>query len=391
MRILIHDFGGYAFPLQLSRQLARRGHDVAHAYCATLVTTPPGVAHDPGSVALKPLHTKRPFDKYNLIRRWQQEHEYGHLIRETCRTFAPEVVLSGNAPLPAQNRLLKYCRQQNIRFIFWLQDLLGVAAAGILKSRHWVLGTTVGRYMEALERKMLRSSAAVVSICGDFVPLLAAMGIKKGRIHVVENWGLLPNITGHDDGWAIAHGLEGRFVFLYTGTLSLKHNPDLLLQLACATRSAAQVVVISQGMGADWLTAKKAELGLANLTILPYQDSDDLPFVYASADVLTALLTRDAGVFSVPSKILTYLCAARPVLAAMPSDNLAARILLRSGAGRVTPAGDVEAFVDQALQLMQDAAVRASMGAAGRIYAEEHFDIEQITDRFEEVFAEVVR
>ena len=390
MRILIHDFGGYAFPLQLSRQLARRGHDVAHTYCASLTTTPPGVAHDSESYVLKPLHTKRSFDKYNLIRRWHQEHEYGRLIRKTCRTFAPDVVLSGNAPLPAQHQLLKYCRRQNTSFVFWLQDLLGVAAVRILKSKHWILGATVGRYMESLERQMLRNSTAVVSICRDFVPMLKAMGVGKEQIHVIENWGLVPETTRNDGDWVVSHGLDDRFVFLYTGTLSLKHNPDLLLQLACATRSTAHVVVISQGMGADWLNVQKAELDLANLTILPYQDSGDLPSIYGAADVLMALLTRDAGVFSVPSKVLTYLCTARPVLAAMPSDNLASRILLRTGAGRVTPAGDAEAFVEQALQLMQDASARASMGAAARAYAEEHFDIEQITDRFESVFTEVV-
>lgn len=32
MRILVHDYAGYAFPLQLSRALARRHHQVLHLY-----------------------------------------------------------------------------------------------------------------------------------------------------------------------------------------------------------------------------------------------------------------------------------------------------------------------------------------------------------------------
>src|SRR5271165_1819882 len=32
MRLLVHDFAGYPFPIQLSRELAGWGHDVTHAY-----------------------------------------------------------------------------------------------------------------------------------------------------------------------------------------------------------------------------------------------------------------------------------------------------------------------------------------------------------------------
>ena len=40
MRILVHDYAGHPFQVQLSRALAQRGHDVLHAYCASLQTTP---------------------------------------------------------------------------------------------------------------------------------------------------------------------------------------------------------------------------------------------------------------------------------------------------------------------------------------------------------------
>lgn len=390
MRILIHDFGGYAFPLQLSRQLVERGHEVCHAYCASLTTTPPGVAPSDNDFALKGLHTAKPFDKYNFVRRWQQEHEYGRLIREVCAEFEPDIVLSGNAPLPAQQMLIKLRRQRGFRFVFWLQDLLGLAALRILKSKQWILGVTVGRYFEVLERQLLQKSDAIVSICDDFVPLLTEMGVGKDRIQVIENWGVLPTASGNDWDWGVTHVQPGHCRFLYTGTLSLKHNPILLLRLAQATVGRADVVVISQGIGSEWLREKKALFDLDNLIVLPYQDAADLPAIYASADILMALLTRDAGVFSVPSKVLTYLCAAKPVLAAMPPENLAARILRTSGAGKVTPPGDADAFVDEALTLMEDSSLLSSMGEAAKAYAERQFDIDRITDRFEDVFRRVL-
>ena len=45
------------------------------------------------------------------------------------------------------------------------------------------------------------------------------------------------------------------------------------------------------------------------------------------------LSATEAGAFSVPSKTLTYLCAARPILAAVPPQNAAAHLVTsRAGA-----------------------------------------------------------
>ena len=38
MRILVHDYAGHPFQVQLSRELARRGHEVRHAYASALQT-----------------------------------------------------------------------------------------------------------------------------------------------------------------------------------------------------------------------------------------------------------------------------------------------------------------------------------------------------------------
>ena len=38
MRILINDFGGYPFPVQLSRYLAANGYNVVHTYVSNIKT-----------------------------------------------------------------------------------------------------------------------------------------------------------------------------------------------------------------------------------------------------------------------------------------------------------------------------------------------------------------
>ena len=177
-------------------------------------------------------------------------------------------------------------------------------------------------------------------------------------------------------------------MFLYSGTLGLKHDPEHLVSLGrrFASASDVAVVVVSEGVGADYVARGAAAEGLANVHVLPYQPYERLPEVFGAADVLLALLEPDAGVYSVPSKILSYHCAGRPILAAIPASNLAARLIREVGSGIVVEPHDHEAFGAAAARLHEDDAQREEMGGRARAYAETAFDIERIADSFETVF-----
>src|SRR5207253_9840 len=115
---------------------------------------------------------------------------------------------------------------------------------------------------------------------------------------------------------------------------------------------------------------------------LPWQPYERLAEVLATGDILTAIIEPDAGLFSVPSKILSCLCAARPLVAAIPAENLAARTIKKARAGLVVPPGDEAGFIAGLERLLADREMRDSLGASGRVYAEEHFDIHKIAGRF---------
>ena len=385
MRILIHDFGAYAFPVTLSHSLQNRGHEVAHAYCDSLITTPRNVHESISNLTLLPIQTAQTFNKYNFIRRWGQEREYGRLAAKVILKFNPDIVISANAPLSAQDRILRTCKQHDIPFVFWLQDLIGLAASKVLRSKLPLLSSVIGRYFQSMEGRLLRESDAVVAITEDFRPALQEFGVAPDRYHVIENWGILEAPTVEPKTWVRQHNLGDRPILLYTGTLSMKHDPAVLVRLAQEFEERAQVVVVSQGAGAAWLTQAIESHNLTNLVVLPYQDSDQLPAMYASAEVLLVLLTEDAGQFSVPSKILTYLCAKRPVLAAIPAENLAARILEASRAGFVTAPTDHTDFLRKAEILLGAPELRQTMGEKAEAWATKHFEIGRITDRFERV------
>ena len=396
MRILVNDFGGYPYPAQLSRALAARGHDVLHTFCASLQTTPQGtltrLPGDPDTLEIRPLRLEAPLEKYRFAKRFFQERAYGALAAEALASFRPDVVLSANTPLDAQATLLKASRRHGARFVFWLQDVIGIAAERILRDKVPLVGGLIGRHYVRLEAKLLRESDHVVVITDDFRAILHEWGVPDGRITTVENWAPIEELPlasqEEGDRWRAANGLPARdaadgFLFVYAGTLALKHNPDLLVRLADAVRGRARVVLLSQGHGADYLAGLKAEGKLGNLDILGFRPFAQMPAVFAATDVLAAVLEPEAGVFSVPSKVLAYLCGGKPLLTAMPTENLASRIVDGHGAGLVVAPDDADGFVAGGLALLDDPERRAAMGAAARAYAEHAFDIARITDEIE--------
>jgi colanic acid biosynthesis glycosyl transferase WcaI len=387
MRILVHDFAGHAFAISLSRELARRGHSVDHAYCASLVTTPQGGLQlqddDPPGLRFHPIDLGESLQKTAFLTRWRQERRYGRLAARLVKELRPEVVLSGQTPLDAQGRLIRATHRVGARYVFWVQDLIGVASADLLRARIPLIGRLAGDHYARLERKHIRASDALVLITEDFEEVVPAIAEHPCR-DVIPNWAPIEEIPlrTRDNVWAAEQGLGNPLRFVYAGTLGMKHNPALLAALA-RHRPDADVVVISQGAGADLLRERASPL--ANLRVLPFQPHARLPDVLGAADVLVAILEPEAGRFSVPSKVLAYLCAGRPLLLAMPVGNLAARTVARSGAGRVVAPDDAKAFLEAADWLLTDADVRAHWGDRARGYAEEHFDLGRIADRFEAV------
>lgn len=389
MKILVHDYPGHAFPVHLSRALARAGHDVTHVWFAAFQSPKGALARrpdDPPGFTLAPLDLGEPFQKYSFLKRRGQERAFGRKLCALADQLRPDVILSGNAPLDPQAMLQDWARARAVPYVFWLQDLYSLAIDKILRRKIPVLGHVIGAWYIALERRTLRRADAIVSITEDFNPTLSAWGIDLARVMVQENWAALDELPPQPrhNAWSAAHGLDDKLVFLYSGTLGLKHNPSLLADLArhFRARPEVRVVVISEGLGADWLTGEKAKGGLDNLLVLPFQPYADLPCSVATGDCLVVILEPDAGVFSVPSKILTYFCAGRPVLGAIPTANLAARVIAREGIGETAPPEDLAGFLGAADRMIGDAARRAEQGRHARAYAEHAFDIDQISCRF---------
>lgn len=392
-RIQVHDFAGHPFQADLSRELARRGFDVDHVFSAQYSSGKGRLQResgDPDNLRFTAITVDTDFDKYSPVGRARYEMAYASAWKRHVKTSNPDCVIACNVPLLALNRFRSWASRHRQPWILWHQDIFSRAMGDELDRRFPAPVSRLGRsYFTSRERKAVASASRVIAIGEEFRKLYLGWGIDPSVIEIIPNWAPVDDIkpTERENRWALDNlaNLTG-LRLLYAGMLGRKHNPQLLVDLLDGIRDASrevELVVVSEGDGADDIR-KLAEQREDNvITVLPFQSAEDLSQVLGSGDVLIAILEPEASKFSIPSKVLSYMSAGRPILGLMPDDNPAAEDIRATGGFVAMPdAEGVRQSVVWLSQLMDQPEVVEQTGHKARLLAEDKFGVEPITDRF---------
>jgi len=397
LRIAVHDFVGHPFQFELTRELAACGHTACHFFFDDY-PGPKGDSQvrstDPPGFSVVPISLNRPYSTARFIQRGLNNLHYGAVASRRIAQFRPDVVISGNTPLEAQGQLQRTAHGAGAAFVFWMQDFYSLAVKTLVSHRIPLIGTLIGNVYHRMEGQQLRASEEIVLISEGFRTELLSFGLDETRINIIPNWGALSELPQRprNNEWSLTNGLSDKFVFLYSGTLGMKHDPMLLLRLADAFADDPEVLIVvtCAGSGAELLSRLLADAPRTNVRLLPLQPIGQFPDVLGSADVLIGLLESDAGRFSIPSKVLSYLCAGRAVLLSAPEQNLAAHTVREAQAGLVVSATDLAGFIQGARRLRTESILRQTCAAGGRAYALAHFTIPKVTQRFSAVFERAI-
>jgi putative colanic acid biosynthesis glycosyltransferase WcaI len=394
MRLHLHDFSGHPFQVQLSRNLAGRGHDVVHSYSSQYITGHGRLTvteDDPASLRIEGIRAAAPMIKYSPLGRARFEFAYADAWRRSLEGEQFDVVLACNVPLFAMAKMRRYFLARRQPWVFWHQDIYSAGMAAETSRRlPGPAARLTGRAFARAESALVRDAAAVVAIGEGFVHQYRRWGVRHDHVRVIPNWAPLDELTPgeRDNPWSARQQLPRTPIrLMYAGTLGRKHNPLLLLELLDGCRAQgldATLVVVSEGVGADDLALAAA--GRPDVRILGYQPAEELSDMLASADVMVALLEPDAAQFSVPSKVLSYLSAGRPTIALVPDGNPSAADVSKAGGfiGEPTPDG-ARAAAAWLVAVTGDPLGLAVLGEQARELAEERFDIDRIGTKFEEI------
>jgi glycosyltransferase involved in cell wall biosynthesis len=192
----------------------------------------------------------------------------------------------------------------------------------LLKQDSWLAG-----WWRKANKKVFAKAMGIYTIGNGMKQLLSAY-IDASKIKVVPIWtdnAFLKPLPKATNPFIIQQKLENKFIVLYSGNLGKTQEVEVLVELAAnTTDSNLFFLIIGGGDKYQWLANKIGEKGLDNIRLLPWQQTDQLPYSLASADIAVVSLGKEASLLSVPSKTFNYLSVGAPLLCiASPDSELA--------------------------------------------------------------------
>ncbi len=250
-------------------------------------------------------------------------------------------------------------------------------------------GGLVARLWRALSRRSLLGAGAVITIGRQMAETLRGH-LRPGdvcEIRVVPTWVDTDFIRPLDKGenpFVREHGLAGKFVVLYSGSFGATHDIETIVEAAGRLTDVPDVRIVLIGGGTRWAELRDlvARRRLANLTLLPFQPREVLPYSLAAADCQIVALDEAYAGISVPSKTYYALAAGSALLAISPPGTELVDLVEELGCGLHVRPRDVEGLVEAIRKLHDDPMVFRKARRRGREMAEMRFSSRRVLNGF---------
>ena len=243
-------------------------------------------------------------------------------------------------------------------------------AAGVLAS-----SGAPGRTAVKVMTTALRRARRVIVIGRCMAERVQALGVGQDRIRIIPNW-LSPEdvrpLPPGDNPLLRRHGLDGKFVVMYSGNHGEGHFFDDILAVARELRDRSDVAFVFVGRGVrrkEVLRARDTHR-LQNLICFDFQAYDSLSESLGMGDVHFISLRDGFEGLMVPSKAYGVLAAGRPIIYQGHGSGEIARIVHEEQIGRVVPQGDTTGLRQAILEARQGGMWWAQAGATARRLAE---------------------
>jgi glycosyltransferase involved in cell wall biosynthesis len=263
-------------------------------------------------------------------------------------------------------------RTRGCRHVCYLQDIYPDVAVALGKLRD-------GAKTRLLRRMFFRSyrrSDAVIVLSRDMRALIVEDGVPAERVHVVPNWVDVDAVypVKQNNRFRHVHGLEDKFIVMYSGNMGLSQRLDQVLEAAELLCDREDVVFAFVGDGADRrnLERQAAERNLANVRFYDYQPKAELADSLSAADVHLVILRPEIKRLLMPSKLYGVLASGTSALVVADEDCELAASVRDNDLGDVVRPDDAAALAAAIRTAAAAPATNARRGADARRYAEAH-------------------
>ena len=280
---------------------------------------------------------------------------------------------------------------KGIPFVFGVQDLHPQCYIdqGVLKNRAAIC------FLKVIEKFCYnKSSLVTVHSKGNKEYIVNKKMIREKKIKVLPNWIDTDAIRPlpRENEFSNKYGLNRKFVVGYAGTLGMSQGLLSVIDAAniVKDREDIEFFMVGDGIEKQKMMQRAKEHGLKNVRFLGMQPLSAYPYVVASSDVQLVTLNKNVKTPVVPSKILSTMAAARPVLASMPLDGDAPKLIEKSECGICVGPEDPETLAEKIVYLSQNRDICEKFGKSGRDYIVKNFSLNKVIEEIEDMFYDLI-
>lgn len=301
-----------------------------------------------------------------------------------------DIILAPSPPLTIGLSAYIISRVKRIPYVYNVQDIYPdvVVKLGILKNP-WVIA-----FSRRLERFVYGHARHITVLSEGFRANLLRKGVPPQKVTIIPNFVDVDFIRplSLDNGFRHRFGLDGRFVVLYAGNLGHSQNLEHILE--CATllqdQDGTTFVIVGNGSRKPYLETLAQQMALSNVCFVPFQPREDVPEIYAAADISVVTLKKGIALDSVPSKVYTIMASARPVVAAVDPGSDTWRLVEQAQCGICIPPEDPHALAAAIRTLYADPALRERLGRNGRGHVVQHYTRQAVARQYHELLTSLV-
>lgn len=163
-------------------------------------------------------------------------------------------------------------------------------------------------------------------------------------------------------------------IFLYGGNLGKPQGIDFLIECLNFNRNNENVYFVIAGSGTEFKKIKKIfdEENFENAKLLDQIPKEEYEILANSCDVGLLFLDKRFTIPNFPSRMLSYMQASMPILAATDQNTDVGQVIESGDFGLWCKSGDLAGFNKQ-LEILNERGTRDRMGRNARLFLEENY------------------
>jgi len=221
-------------------------------------------------------------------------------------------------------------------------------------------------------------------------------GADEDRLYIVPIWAdgrKLKPVESHNNWFTKKHQLEGKFVVMYSGNMSIGSDLGILLEAARRLKREKDILFLLIGGGVQLKKLKEVveQNDLDNVSFLPYQDRKVLSYSLSAGDVHIVTLKPGFGELVVPCKTYGIMAVARPIIYFGDLNCEVADLVDQNHIGFVIEWGDVDGLVAAIQRLKGNRQLREDLSNRARSVFETKYSADIVINRFAEIMTRIVQ